>query len=55
MMFRATKQAWLANGLVFAFPILLLSVPRGAGVFIAAVVLAVLQDTLSRHSRMLCA
>ncbi|MDF3836685.1 O-antigen ligase family protein [Cupriavidus basilensis] len=42
MVFRATKQAWLASGLVLAFPVLLLSIPRGAGIFLGAVVLAML-------------
>lgn len=40
MVFRATAatgQGWLANGLVLAFPVLLLGVPRGSGVFLAAI------------------
>ncbi|WP_459570268.1 O-antigen ligase family protein [Cupriavidus sp. 8B] len=42
MTFRATKLATFASALVLAFPILLLCVPRGSGIFLAAVVVLAL-------------
>ena len=42
MTFRATKLATFGSALVLAFPILLLCVPRGAGIFLAAVVVLAL-------------
>lgn len=42
MTFRATKLAAFASALVLAFPILLLCVPRGSGIFLAAVVVLAL-------------
>lgn len=42
MVFRATKQAWLANESVPAFPMLLPGAPRGSSIFIAALLPAVL-------------
>ncbi|MGT2458648.1 hypothetical protein ACU4GI_38195 [Cupriavidus basilensis] len=39
MVIRATKLTSFASALVLAFPILLLCVPRGAGIFLAGIVL----------------
>ncbi|AJG18376.1 O-antigen ligase family protein [Cupriavidus basilensis] len=42
MMFRAGKVTALTNALVLAFPILLLCVPKGAGIFLGAILLLAL-------------
>lgn len=42
MVIRAAKLTSIASALVFAFPILLLCIPRGAGIFLAGVVLLAL-------------
>ncbi|GAB7543586.1 O-antigen ligase family protein [Cupriavidus sp. 8B] len=60
MMFRAGKVTAFTNALVLAFPILLLCVPKGAGIFLGAILLLALivhrgmGPTLSQYRATLC-